>query len=82
MNAKEYLHFLMLFRGTLLVYAAHVSESIEKVNKLPADAEVDDVGPTTVDLLDLFYKMCDKENLPKPLSKKYKVMALDMLGVV
>jgi hypothetical protein len=72
----------MLFRGTLLAYATHLNESIDKINKLPPDAEVEETGPTTVDMLELFYKMCDKEDIPKPLAKKYKVLALDMLGVM
>jgi len=82
MTAKDYLHFLMLFRGTLLAYAAHLSGAIDKVNNMPAEDEIEEFKPSSVDLLELFYKMCDKEDIPKPLAKKYKVMALEQLGVM
>lgn len=82
MKHDEAVLFLQMLRGSMVAFASHLDKVSGRIQK---EAHAEDIDPTAnlqVDFLELFYAACDREKLRPETRKEFKVLVLEVLGMV
>ncbi len=82
MKYEEAVKFLQMLRGSMVAFSAHLDSVTGSLQSEVQSGEVDPLDSIRVDFLELFYAACDKEKLRPETRKEFKVLVLQVLGMV